>query len=219
MELDQRVIDELPADTDLDACEITTYGALGASGRAGRCVYSPADVDLVDDGAAVVILPGFVADDGNAEVEYPDAKTGEAAAQQYVSDGDWGEVESTCWIKVWAWRVGYALDEDGDPVTLRIDRDCHTVTLDPEEPDCTDDHAGHNWRSPHSVLGGIKENPGVWGNGGGVIIREVCAHCGVYRETDTWAQDRETGEQGLRSVQYREADEVSERWVRERVAR
>ena len=33
---------------------------------------------------------------------------------------------------------------------------------------------------------------------------EVCRHCGCKRTTDTWAQNRETGEQGLREVSYEE---------------
>lgn len=86
-----------------------------------------------------------------------------------------------------------------------------TITIEPEEPECSGDD--HDWKTPFSVLGGIRENPGVWGNGGGVIAREVCAHCGVYRETNTWAQRRDTGEQGLTEVRYEAADEASTQWV------
>lgn len=60
----------------------------------------------------------------------------------------------------------------------------------------------HNWQSPHEIVGGCKESPGVRGHGGGVIICEVCMHCGCERETDTWDQDPETGRQGLTSVRY-----------------
>jgi len=97
-------------------------------------------------------------------------------------------------------------------VVSRTERDSVTVALEPDEPDCADG-ADHDWRSPLSVVGGIAENPGVWGHGGGVIIREVCSRCGAYRVTDTWAQDRETGEQGLRSVRYEDADEESLAWI------
>ena len=45
------------------------------------------------------------------------------------------------------------------------------------------------------------------------MITEVCAQCGRYRVTDTWAQCRDTGEQGLRSVTYRPADDPSLAWV------
>lgn len=40
-----------------------------------------------------------------------------------------------------------------------------------------------------------------------MVIVETCAHCGVRKVTDTWAQDRETGEQGLTSVSYQDSDE------------
>jgi hypothetical protein len=75
-----------------------------------------------------------------------------------------------------------------------------TVALEPEEPEC--EKTNHDWQSPYDLLGGLEENPGVWGKGGGVIIREVCMHCGCERVTDTWAQNPETGEQGLKSVSY-----------------
>lgn len=95
------------------------------------------------------------------------------------------------------------------------ENDSDTVTLQPEEPNCEDGQE-HDWRSPYSVLGGLKENPGVWGHGGGVIIKTVCANCGRYRITDTWAQRPDTGEQGLDSTSYEDADEVSLAWIERR---
>lgn len=89
-----------------------------------------------------------------------------------------------------------------------------TVTIEPDEPECSAD--SHDWQSPYSVLGGIEENPGVWGHGGGVIMKQLCSHCGVYRTTDTWAQRRDTGEQGLTEISYSEADDASERWINRR---
>ena len=78
-----------------------------------------------------------------------------------------------------------------------------TRTCDPPEPECV--HAdGHEWTSHVELEGGVKENPGCQGHGGGVVIREHCARqgCAVTRETDSWAQRRDTGEQGLHSVGY-----------------
>lgn len=91
-----------------------------------------------------------------------------------------------------------------------------TVTLEPDAPDCSADD--HDWQSPIRVVDGIKENPGVWGNGGGVIMLQVCAHCGAYCETNTWAQRRDTGERGLTEVSYRDADQRSLQWVAEQQA-
>lgn len=86
----------------------------------------------------------------------------------------------------------------------RDDPDDHAsreYTLEQPEPECT--HAdGHDWQSPIELVGGVAENPGVHGHGGGVIITECCMHCGCRRVTDTWAQRRDTGEQGLREVTY-----------------
>ena len=143
----------------------------------------------------------YLCDDGNAEVRIV-ATSRAAAAQEYVDGGDWGEITETGWITVRVWLA-----------SGRGERTAHTVAIQPAEPDCAGADA-HDWQSPHEVVGGCEENPGVRGHGGGVIIREVCASCGCYRETDTWAQNRETGEQGLRSVEYRSADESSLAWVR-----
>ncbi len=80
--------------------------------------------------------------------------------------------------------------------------DSAKVTCEPDEPDCGGGE--HDWFSPVSLVGGLKENPGVHGHGGGVIITEACKRCGCKKVTDTWAQDRSTGEQGLTSVEYEE---------------
>lgn len=117
-----------------------------------------------------------------------------------VDRDSYGEAEGTIWIDV---RV--RCDDTGE-------EDSDTVTLYEDAPDCVDGHE-HDWQSPFEVLGGDRANPGVWGHGGGVIIREVCQRCGAYAETDTWAQRRDTGEQGLTSVRYEPADEASLAWV------
>lgn len=87
-----------------------------------------------------------------------------------------------------------------------------TVAIGPAEPECKND-GEHDWQSPYELLGWLKDNPGVFGHGGGVIYTEVCAKCGRYRITDTWAQRRDTGEQGLHTVEYRDADDRSRAWI------
>ena len=138
-------------------------------------------------------------DDGNGEM-VSTCETAEEAAQEYVDCGEWGMDEpdaKTTWITVHVWRMG--IDDKGSLVP--VDESTHTITLDPPEPDCT--HAdGHLWECPHALVGGIAENPGVWGHGGGVTIQAVCMRCGCGRFTDSWAQNMETGEQGLDSVRY-----------------
>jgi hypothetical protein len=73
------------------------------------------------------------------------------------------------------------------------------VTLDPEIPDC--DCSAHKWVAPYHIVGGDTLNPGVWGNGGGAIIKELCNHCGLGRITDTWAQGP-NGVRGYTSTKY-----------------
>jgi hypothetical protein len=83
------------------------------------------------------------------------------------------------------------------------------VEVDAVEPECSSDE--HDWQTPHHVLGGLRENPGVWGNGGGVCCSYVCRHCGMYRHTDTWADDGHGGR--YTSTSYDEADDDSLAWV------
>ena len=77
----------------------------------------------------------------------------------------------------------------------------------PEEPPCT--KSEHDWQTPHEIVGGSEVNPGYHGNH---KYTEVCAHCGVYKDEDQDAMDPDTGERGLTSISYREADDVSLEW-------
>jgi len=135
----------------------------------------------------------------------------EAALTEWTRSGDWEENDRTFWICDRAWPIDPVTGEEIDEERVDV-----RVAFEPAEPACEAD--GHDWKSPHSVLGGLEENPGVWGKGGGVVIREVCLHCGAYRVTDTWAQDRSTGVQGLESVTYEDADDDSLEWVAARRA-
>jgi hypothetical protein len=143
------------------------------------------------------------------------AKTEKAAiarAREWAREGDYGEIESTIWVDVY---VSQETDQNYDSERGSDEETRVTLSIDPEEPDCAEGHE-HDWKTPYSVLGGLKENPGVQGHGGGAICKEVCAHCGVYKITDTWAQRPDNGEQGLRSVSYEEADDDSLAWIARR---
>lgn len=141
--------------------------------------------------------------DGEGDEDDIEAESAEEAAQKYVGRGDYGD--GPTWIDVKCTPL-----IDGEPV-IGEDDQCIAVEIEAEEPECEDGHE-HDWCSPYEVLGGLEESPGVHGKGGGVIITEVCSICGTYRVTDTWAQRRDTGEQGLESVEYREADDRSYAW-------
>lgn len=198
----QVLLESLPENVTLDECKIKTLESLWDEH------YDVTSNDAPDD-ALVVVLPGWTADDGNCEVEYRKIASRRKAAEKYVADGDWGDRESTTtWITVCTWREGLAIDVDGDVTEVTFDRERVKVKVDPVEPECEDAQT-HDWCSPIEVVGGIEENPGVWANGGGVIIKEVCRHCGCYRETDTWAQDMTDGTQGHTAVTYRDSDDES----------
>lgn len=127
--------------------------------------------------------------DGNADVDVvcsPSALSGEVNAL-WVEGFD-GRDE-TFWVHVTA-----RCEEDGTTENF-------TVEVNPKEPPC--DHSeGHDYVARRDLHGGLKENPGVFGKGGGVTIDESCRHCGTRKHIDTWAQDSVTGEQGLTSVSY-----------------
>lgn len=148
-------------------------------------------------------MPSFIIRDAisglrhGVDVDTIDAA--KAAAHEWQHDGYCGEPSaSTFWVDTYIIEVG----PDGAEETVAT----VTTAIDPSEPDCTE--KAHDWQSPHEIVGGLKENPGVWGNGGGVRIVEVCMHCGCRRETNTWATRPDTGEQGLRSLRYLYPDQV-----------
>lgn len=175
--------------------------------RAGETAADIADDCCLDThtdvyGVEYVVLAGWTVDDGNCTVYYPHAESGSAAAQDYVDGGDWGDDDDgTQWIRVYTWREAVGIDGDGYIVSENVAKARHTITIEPEEPEC-EDGQDHEWASDHDVVGGAEDNPGVWGHGAGLIYVEHCRRCGCGRHTDTWAQDPATGEQGLTSVRY-----------------
>lgn len=76
-----------------------------------------------------------------------------------------------------------------------------TIVLPPKEPSCRL-NSDHDWQSPHAIVGGLPENPGVWGHGAGVLIKECCINCGCQRITNTWDYDPNTGIQGYETITY-----------------
>ena len=160
-----------------------------------------------------IIAPGWYSEeDGCGPIGLPTADSRSEAVTLHVEGGDYGDGTETVFVAVTTWRVAYYLDEDGDLAETRIDLDSTTREVEPEEPECLPGR-DHDWQSPFSLLGGLRENPGVQSHGGGIMMREVCAHCGAQMLTDTWAQNPATGEQGLRSVEYQESTEETREWA------
>lgn len=138
-----------------------------------------------------------------------EATSGRQAAERWAASYDAGE--RTFWITVEVWPQG---------ADLRLERELlerHKIAVAPAEPPCDwrpgDWRSNHDWQAAHEAVGGLKSNPGVRGNGGGVIQLEACSRCGRHRVTDTWATDPTDGEQGLVEVRYQPADERSQRWA------
>ena len=113
--------------------------------------------------------------DGNAEIT-GEFTSGEEAAQEFVDGGEWGDSQGPITIRCWQ------EDEDGE----RYNEEEHEMSLpEPDEPPCTG--SDHDWQSPWEIVGGIEENPGVWGEGGGVTIVSCCMRCGCRKTIDTSA--------------------------------
>lgn len=146
-------------------------------------------------------MPRFEVNDGHGsetEFEAEDWKAARKYAHEWIRDGDWGEDENkTFWIHFCLSQI--ATDEDGDDECVGVES--HVAEIDPKEPDCV--RGSHEWKTPYKLLGGLKENPGVWAHGAGVVCHEVCIHCGCELIEDSWAQDPSNGVQGLTSVEYR----------------
>lgn len=114
------------------------------------------------------------------KIEAEDIAEAEIEAIDWVKYGDWEVTDHTVWVRV------SIEDPDGNDLASPL------IAVDPEEPDC-EDGKDHKWID-YSVRG----------KGGGVVSVDVCKWCGCRRTEDTWAQDPETGVQGLHSVRYEE---------------
>ena len=134
-------------------------------------------------------------------------------AEDWVQDGEYGQDEHSVSVQYWVEELppGDAPDDwEGEEYS-------GTVEMHPDEPDCDPldpdaEGEGHDWQRPIEIVGGIKENPGVWGHGGGIKSTSVCSRCGMYARVDTWADDGHGGH--MESQSYDEADEESKAWVR-----
>lgn len=137
----------------------------------------------------------FGGDCGETTFEGSSIKELVEEAVDWAEGGDWDSDLQTCWVDL----TLKVYTDEGEPIETIFKQ----VTIEPEEPLCEGDEDGsHNWVDEHEIVGGIKENPGCWGHGGGVIIQRACTKCGMLREEDTWAQNRNNGQQGLYSIKY-----------------
>ena len=141
-------------------------------------------------------------DDSGVELYFPGAEWPEDEVDEWLEGADYSWVKRTTIFRFYAYQkhINRLGDVGVDESTIEE----FTMCIHPEPPKCKDG-AEHDWRRPIEIVGGLEENPGVVGHGGGVIIREVCSHCGVYRVTDT--------SHAYEAIWYEDADEASKDWV------
>lgn len=111
--------------------------------------------------------------------------------------------------------LGHALPLiiDEDATLTGQSWDCRGVCPAKDAPECSSDE--HDWQAPYEIVGGCRENPGVWGSRhGATLSRDCCAHCGIYRTVDHGSTDLSNGRQ-CTSVRYEDADENSLAWISE----
>jgi len=125
-----------------------------------------------------------------------------------TAENNWkmGSWDTKCLIDV---RVA-ELDDDGEE-TGEVDWVEVECGEDPAEPECSSED-GHDWKSTHKVVRGLKENPGVFSRGGTTLtIVRCCANCGLYKRETLCGSQRNPGQ--CDTVEYDDADEISLAWV------
>jgi hypothetical protein len=149
----------------------------------------------------LVPIPGLWLCRGDESGDIVEADSAEEAAEQWCDWVDETELTETQWDDVQV--VPMVFDRAGDVVKLDDKLKIITITTDPSEPTCPAHDEYVDSLGPEHIW----ENAGVSGHGGGVINDYRCSRCGLVRHEDTYAQRPDTGEQGLSSISYEEAEE------------
>lgn len=102
----------------------------------------------------------------------------------------------------WEGQHVQSILRDADADIAEFEVDSFSGRIDEAEPLCPSNEDGHEWTATVEREGGLAENPGVWGNGGGVVIHEHCKHCDMLRVRDTWATNPDDGSQGHETTIY-----------------
>ena len=173
----------------------------------GETEFEPQNNQLPDiDGEWEAYETRFrVWDDGNSEIiEAEDMDAAKEKAEEMWQDGSW---DGKCLIDVYIQEIDWDDNDVGDREEIEVE-----CGEDPEEPECSEDEDEHEWESPHDVVGGLKENPGVWSLGGTTMLfKTVCRHCGIFREETHYGSNRNP--QQCDTIEYMEPDDDSLEWV------
>ena len=107
-------------------------------------------------------------------------------------------------------------EADEDITDDQDEHDCSGTYTD-EAPECEvgggDDDGGHDWQRPYRLVGGLKDNPGVWSTGGtGIECTTVCARCGQTR-TESEPGCQRNANEPLRTVTIEEPTSGTKAWL------
>lgn len=124
-----------------------------------------------------------VRDDAGSEDEFDAESEDEAKelAEDWVRDGEWGTAGAVVLVD--------ATSDEDDSFVLTVEVEPDENAIDEHDREHQASGHTHRWESPHDVVGGCTENPGVWALGGvhyGFL--EVC-RCGAHRHTHSPVTD------------------------------
>jgi hypothetical protein len=143
-------------------------------------------------------------DSGASEIiEADDLESAVEAAKEWASEGSYDE-------RVMVSVYVQGIDDDGEDTDEYESAEVEAGP-EPEAPECADGEE-HEWESPHEIVGGLKENPGVWSKGGTTMtFHSVCCHCGAHKHETSYGSQRNPGQ--VDTVTYEKADEATLEWV------
>lgn len=171
----------------------------------GETEFEPQNNQLPDiDGEWEDYVQRFkIWDDAISEIiESDDIDCAMGYAEEKWQDGSWDEKQL---IELYVQEIDWDDKPIGDVLTKDIE-----VGEDALVPDCTEDE--HEWESPHELVGGLTENPGVWSTGGTTYVtKTVCKNCGIYRTETEYGSQRNP--QQCDRVEYEDSDDDSLKWV------
>jgi hypothetical protein len=159
------------------------------------------------------VLDASVLPDGSVRVECG-PETVLTALPGRVIDGSQADADGYYDVVLGDVRLPLMIDEDATASGQSYD--CsgkYSDTL----PECEADDGGeHEWQADYDVVGGIRENPGVWSLGGTAMsFATCCAKCGCYRQEHSPGCQRNPDEP-LETITIKPRDEKSEAWLKEK---
>lgn len=120
-------------------------------------------------------------------------------AEEKWQDGSWDEKQT---IRIYAQEIDWDGKTIGDSITRDIE-----VGEDSPWAECFEADA-HEWCAPFDLVGGLKENPGVFSLGGTTMVfKKVCLHCGCYKTETKYGVQRNPGQSD--KIEYTRSDAES----------